>query len=96
VGTGPALGDETAKIDGIANFEAGNAGLHTALNKTHMPGVQIRNGSFVQNQFFCEFSGFHDNPPCVFCTFECRLYCNKNLAISPVFFLDPGQKKQQT
>jgi hypothetical protein len=63
VETGPALGDVAAIIDGIANSETGNACLHTALDNTQLPDVQIRNGSFVQNQLLREFFSFHDTSP---------------------------------
>ena len=58
-----ALGDAAGEINGIAQLAAGVVGLDTAVNNAHLRGVQIRNGSLVQNQFFGEFLNFHGNPP---------------------------------
>jgi hypothetical protein len=70
---GVALGYFAAVVYGITKDTTGNPGsvsrMFPAFSSTHSPVVQIRNGTFVQHQFFEEFLRFHGLPPFYF------LYC---------------------
>jgi hypothetical protein len=65
-----ALGWPAAVVYGIAKNTAGNPSrvsrMFPAISSTQSPGVQIRNGTFVQHQFFGEFFRFHSLPPFYF------------------------------
>jgi hypothetical protein len=70
VDIGVALGYLAAEVYGITKDTTGNPSsvsrMFPAINNTQSPRVQIRNGTFVQRQFFGEVLRFHGLPPFYF------------------------------
>jgi hypothetical protein len=69
-----ALGYFAAVVYGITKDTTGNPGgvsrMFPAFSSTQSPVVQVRNGTFVEQQFFGEFLRFHGLPPFYFLYYE--------------------------